>query len=96
MNGTEDIKFDEKGLVTVVVQDAATAEVLMTAWADREAVEETIKTQELVLWSRSRKKLWRKGETSGNTMKVRALLIDCDGDTLLAEVDPTGPACHTG
>ena len=96
MNGTEDIKFDEKSLVTVVVQDAATAEVLMTAWADREAVEETIKTQELVLWSRSRKKLWRKGETSGNTMKVRALLIDCDGDTLLAEVDPTGPACHTG
>ena len=93
---TQDIKFDEKGLVTVVVQDGVSAEVLMTAWATKEALELTAETGELVLWSRSRSELWRKGATSGNTMKVRDLRLDCDGDTVLAIVDPAGPACHTG
>ena len=90
------IKFDEKGLVPVVVQDSTTAEVLMTAWANEEALKLTADSGELTLWSRSRKELWKKGETSGNVMKVIELRIDCDGDTLLAIVDPAGPACHTG
>ena len=90
------IKFDEKGLVPVVVQDSTTAEVLMTAWANKEALKLTADSGELTLWSRSRKELWKKGETSGNVMKVVELRIDCDGDTLLAIVDPAGPACHTG
>ena len=90
------IKFDEKGLVPVIVQDSTTAEVLMTAWANEEALKLTADSGELTLWSRSRKELWKKGETSGNVMKVVELRIDCDGDTLLAIVDPAGPACHTG
>ena len=90
------IKFDEKGLVPVVVQDSTTAEVLMTAWANEEALKLTADSGELTLWSRSRKELWKKGETSGNVMQVIELRIDCDGDTLLAIVDPAGPACHTG
>ncbi len=90
------IKFDEKGLVPVVVQDSTTAEVLMTAWANEEALKLTADSGELTLWSRSRKELWKKGETSGNVMKVVELRIDCDGDTLLAIVDPAGPSCHTG
>ena len=90
------IKFDEKGLVPVVVQDSTTAEVLMTAWANEEALKLTADSGELTLWSRSRKELWKKGETSGNVMRVIELRIDCDGDTLLAIVDPAGPACHTG
>ena len=90
------IKFDGAGLVTVVVQDALTAEVLMTAWADAEALRLTEERGELVFWSRSRSCLWHKGETSGNKMRLREMRIDCDGDTLLALVDPAGPACHTG
>ena len=90
------IKFDEKGLVPLVVQDSTTAEVLMTAWANEEALRLTADSGELTLWSRSRKELWKKGETSGNVMKVIELRIDCDGDTLLAIVEPAGPACHTG
>lgn len=90
------IKFDEKGLVPVVVQDSTSAEVLMTAWANEEALKLTAASGELTLWSRSRKELWKKGETSGNVMKVLELRIDCDGDTLLAIVEPAGPACHTG
>ncbi len=90
------IKFDEKGLVPVVVQDSTSAEVLMTAWANEEALKLTADSRELTLWSRSRKELWKKGETSGNVMKVIELRIDCDGDTLLAIVEPAGPACHTG
>lgn len=92
----EKVKFDEKGLVPVVVQDALSAEVLMTAWANRESLELTQKCGEMTFWSRSRKKLWRKGEESGNTLKVREIRVDCDGDTLLALVTPSGPACHTG
>ena len=90
------VKFDENGLVTVIVQDSTTAEVLMTAWANEEALKLTADSGELTLWSRSRKELWKKGETSGNVMRVIELRIDCDGDTLLAIVDPAGPACHTG
>lgn len=90
------IKYDANGLVTVVVQDYDTAEILMTAWANEDAVRRTVESGDLVLWSRSRRELWRKGETSGNTMRVKDLRIDCDGDTLAAIVEPAGPACHTG
>ena len=90
------IKFDEKGLVPVIVQDQESGLVLMMAWTNKEGVLETLKRKELVFWSRSREKLWHKGETSGNVMKLRKLLVDCDGDTLLALVEPQGPACHTG
>ncbi len=90
------VKFDEKGLVPVIVQDRTSAEILMTAWANEEALRKTAFGGELTLWSRSRKELWKKGETSGNVMKVIELRIDCDGDTLLAIVEPSGPACHTG
>lgn len=90
------VKFDENGLVPIVVQDSTSAEVLMTAWANEEALRQTALGGELTFWSRSRKELWKKGETSGNVMKVIELRIDCDGDTLLAIVEPSGPACHTG
>lgn len=92
----ENVKFDEKGLVTVVVQDTNTGEVLMTAWANEEALRLTAERGELVLWSRSRREIWHKGLTSGNRMKVLEIRADCDGDTLLALVEPAGPACHTG
>ncbi len=90
------IKFDERGLVPGVVQDAVTSEVLMTAWANADALEESARLGELVLWSRSRGELWHKGATSGNRMTLREMRADCDGDTILALVDPLGPACHTG
>lgn len=83
------------GLVTVVAQDARTGAVLMVAFADRDAVERTMASRELHLFSRSRGP-WHKGATSGNLLRVRRLVADCDGDTLLAHVDPAGPACHTG
>jgi phosphoribosyl-ATP pyrophosphohydrolase/phosphoribosyl-AMP cyclohydrolase len=91
-----DIAYDERGLVPVVVQDWRTGEVLTLAWANAEAVARTRDTGELHLWSRSRRELWHKGATSGNTQRVRAMRMDCDGDALLALVEPAGPACHTG
>jgi phosphoribosyl-ATP pyrophosphohydrolase/phosphoribosyl-AMP cyclohydrolase len=91
-----DIAYDERGLVPVVVQDWRTGEVLTLAWANAEAVARTRETGELHLWSRSRAELWHKGATSGNTQRVRAMRMDCDGDALLALVEPAGPACHTG
>jgi phosphoribosyl-AMP cyclohydrolase / phosphoribosyl-ATP pyrophosphohydrolase len=91
-----DIAFDERGLVPVVVQDWRTGEVLTLAYANREAVARTRETGELHLWSRSRGELWHKGASSGNTQRVHALRVDCDGDALLALVEPAGPACHTG
>jgi phosphoribosyl-AMP cyclohydrolase / phosphoribosyl-ATP pyrophosphohydrolase len=91
-----DIAFDANGLVPVVIQDWTTGEVLTLAYANEEAVAKTRETGELHLWSRSRNELWRKGATSGNTQKVKALRLDCDGDALLALVEPAGPACHTG
>ncbi len=88
--------YDKDGLVAVIAQDHATGEVLMFAYANAEAVALTQSTGELHLWSRSRQELWHKGATSGNILKVRDLRIDCDGDALLAMVEPAGPACHTG
>ena len=90
------IQFDERGLVPAVVQDAATDEVLMLAYMNRESLLKTIETGETWFWSRSRGELWHKGATSGNTQRVVSLAIDCDGDTLLVRVEPRGPACHTG
>jgi phosphoribosyl-ATP pyrophosphohydrolase/phosphoribosyl-AMP cyclohydrolase len=91
-----EIAYDENGLVPVVIQDWRTGEVLTLAYANAEAVARTRETGQLHLWSRSRQELWRKGATSGNTQAVRALRLDCDGDALLALVEPAGPACHTG
>ena len=91
-----EISFDERGLVPCVVQDWASGEVLMLAYMNAQALERTRATGELHLWSRSRAELWHKGATSGNTQAVRALRIDCDGDAVLALVEPAGPACHTG
>ncbi|MEA2255174.1 MAG: phosphoribosyl-AMP cyclohydrolase / phosphoribosyl-ATP pyrophosphohydrolase [Solirubrobacteraceae bacterium] len=91
-----EIAYDERGLVPVVVQDWRTGEVLTLAYANAEAVARTRATGELHLWSRTRGELWHKGATSGNTQAVRALRLDCDGDALLALVEPAGPACHTG
>ncbi len=90
------LKWDANGLITAVVQDAATKQVLMVAWCNREALARTLETGETVFWSRSRGELWHKGATSGNVQRVRELRIDCDNDTLLMLVDPAGPACHTG
>jgi phosphoribosyl-ATP pyrophosphohydrolase/phosphoribosyl-AMP cyclohydrolase len=91
-----EIAYDERGLVPVVIQDWNTGEVLTLAYANAEAVAKTRETGELHLWSRSRDELWHKGATSGNTQAVRALRLDCDGDAVLALVEPAGPACHTG
>lgn len=88
--------YDERGLVPCVVQDWTTGEVLTLAYMNEVALERTRATGELHLWSRSRQELWHKGATSGNTQAVRALRVDCDGDALLALVEPAGPACHTG
>lgn len=90
------IKFDENGLLPCVVQDAATRDVLMVAWMNQEAYDKTMETHDTWFWSRSRQELWHKGGTSGNTQKVKRVRIDCDLDTLLVEVEPAGPACHTG
>jgi len=93
----EDLKFDSAtGLIPVVVQHHATGEVLMFAYANLEAVKLTLEKRVAYFWSRSRKKLWMKGEESGNIMKIIDVKIDCDGDALLYIVDPLGPACHTG
>jgi phosphoribosyl-ATP pyrophosphohydrolase/phosphoribosyl-AMP cyclohydrolase len=90
------IRFDDSGLVPCVVQDADTGEVLTLAHMNRDALERTRATGETWFWSRSRGELWHKGETSGNVQRVRELRWDCDGDALLALVEPAGPACHTG
>ncbi|HEV2923519.1 MAG TPA: bifunctional phosphoribosyl-AMP cyclohydrolase/phosphoribosyl-ATP diphosphatase HisIE [Solirubrobacteraceae bacterium] len=90
------VSYDAQGLVPCVVQDWSTGEVLTLAYMNEEALRRTRDTGELHLWSRSRGEQWHKGATSGNVQTVRALRLDCDGDTLLALVDPSGPACHTG
>lgn len=92
----EDVVFDERGLVTCVVQQYDTREVLMVAWMNAESLAKTFETGTTWFWSRSRKELWNKGATSGNTQAVKRILVDCDADTLLIEVDAAGPACHTG
>jgi phosphoribosyl-AMP cyclohydrolase / phosphoribosyl-ATP pyrophosphohydrolase len=91
-----EIRFDDRGLVPVVAQDASTGEVLTLAYANREAVERTLESGEAHYYSRSRGELWRKGATSGNTQRVVGVRVDCDGDALLYRVLPNGPACHTG
>jgi phosphoribosyl-ATP pyrophosphohydrolase/phosphoribosyl-AMP cyclohydrolase len=90
------IRWDERGLVPAIVQDDLSGQVLMLAYMNREALERTLETGEAYFWSRSRQSLWHKGESSGHIQRVRAVHIDCDGDTLLLLVDPAGPACHTG
>jgi phosphoribosyl-ATP pyrophosphohydrolase/phosphoribosyl-AMP cyclohydrolase len=92
----DEISFDERGLVPCIVQDEASAEVLLLAYANRKALELTLETGEMHFFSRSRGEIWRKGETSGATLTVRQLRYDCDGDALLAIVTPAGAACHTG
>ena len=92
----QEVSYDQQGLVPCVVQDWSTGEVLMLAYMNAEALRRTRETGELHLWSRSRGEQWHKGATSGNVQLVRALRLDCDGDTVLALVEPTGPACHTG
>lgn len=92
----EDLKFDEKGLITVVTQDYLTKEVLMVAYMNKEALDKTIETKIMHYFSRSRNELWKKGETSGHFQAVKGLYYDCDKDALLAFVEQTGVACHTG
>ena len=90
------VRFDDRGLVPVVVQQWDTGEVLMLAWMDDEALRRTRETGRATYWSRSRQEYWVKGETSGNIQEVREVRIDCDGDTVLLLVDQHGSACHTG
>jgi phosphoribosyl-AMP cyclohydrolase len=90
------VKFNDDGLVPVIAQSHASGAVLMLAWMNRQTLEETLSTGQVTYWSRSRAKVWRKGETSGNMQRLVEAWIDCDGDTLLLKVDQLGPACHTG
>ncbi len=90
------IRFDEYGLVPAIAQQHDSGEVLMLAWMNRDAVSETLRTSQVCYWSRSRGRLWRKGERSGQTQRLVEMKIDCDGDTLLLKIDQTGVACHTG
>lgn len=90
------LQWNEQGLVPVITQDVHTLSVLMMAWMNREALEITLREQQMCYWSRSRQQLWRKGQTSGNQQRLHALRVDCDGDCILCLVEPIGPACHTG
>ncbi|MED5015615.1 phosphoribosyl-AMP cyclohydrolase, partial [Geobacillus stearothermophilus] len=93
---TADIRFDEKGLVPAIVQDAQSKEVLTLAYMNKESLEKTIETGETWFYSRSRQELWHKGATSGNVQRVVDIRYDCDADALLVLIEPAGPACHTG
>lgn len=90
------LTFNEDGLIPVIAQQFDTGEILMMAWMNEAALAETLATKRVCYWSRSRQKLWRKGESSGQTQEVKEILLDCDGDTLLVKVDQKGVACHTG
>ena len=90
------LKLDASGLITAVVQDAASKDVLMVGWMDAEALRRTLETKRATFWSRSRQKYWTKGETSGNFLDVTEVRLDCDGDTVLVTAEPSGPTCHTG
>lgn len=92
----EQVKFDERGLVPCIAQDADSGEVLTLAYANEEALGLSVKTGEVHFYSRSRERIWRKGEESGNVLKLVQLRVDCDGDAVVALVEPSGPACHTG
>ncbi len=96
MNLPYPLEYDEHGLIPAIVQDADTGQVLMLAYMNEEAFQATLRTGQTHFWSRSRRELWHKGATSGNTQQVVSLAIDCDADTLLVRVHPAGPACHTG
>ncbi len=90
------LKFDDHGLIPAIVQDNATGEVLMFAFMNAESLKRTLESGQVWFWSRSRQELWHKGATSGNTLTVGEIRMDCDEDALLLKVDPVGPACHTG
>jgi phosphoribosyl-AMP cyclohydrolase len=92
----DELAFDERGFIPVIAQDAENGEVLMLAWANREALELTLDEGRMVYWSRSRRELWRKGDTSGHVQHVEELRVDCDADVVLARVHQEGAACHTG
>jgi len=92
----DELRFDGRGLITAVIQDAEGGEVLMVAWMNREAVRRTLEEGRTVFWSRSRRELWRKGDTSGHVQHVEEIRVDCDADVLLVRVHQVGAACHTG
>lgn len=92
----DEIKFDKDGLVLAIAQQHDTGEVLMVAWMNADSLTETLATNQVCYWSRSRQKLWRKGESSGQTQALKELRLDCDGDSILLLVDQSGVACHTG
>lgn len=92
----EAIRFGPDGLIPAIAQQFDSGEILMMAWMNRDALAETLSTGHACYWSRSRQRLWRKGERSGQTQDVKAVYVDCDGDTLLIQVDQTGVSCHTG
>jgi phosphoribosyl-AMP cyclohydrolase len=96
VSALDDISYDDRGLVPAVVQQHDTGAVLMVAWMNAESLQRTLDTGTTWFWSRSRRELWNKGATSGNTQRVVEVRYDCDGDTLLVRVDAAGPACHTG
>lgn len=96
MSFYEQLKFDANGLVPAIVQEQSTGRVLMMAWMNRASIEKTIETGRTHFWSRSRKKFWMKGETSGHVQVVKDIAFDCDGDALLIQVEQTGAACHEG
>jgi len=90
------LKFDDKGLIPVIIQDADNGEVLMLGYADKEALRRTLQSGEVWFYSRSRRELWHKGQTSGNVLKVASIAKDCDSDAILIKAIPAGPTCHTG
>jgi len=90
------LKFDDKGLIPVVVQDVKDSTVLMLGYASKESLKLTLEKGEMVFWSRSRQELWHKGATSGNVLRVKSIAKDCDSDALLVKAEPAGPTCHTG
>jgi len=90
------LKFDDKGLIAVIVQDVKDGTVLMLGYASRESLRLTLEKGEMVFWSRSRRELWHKGATSGNVLRVKSISKDCDSDALLVRAEPAGPTCHTG
>lgn len=90
------LKFDERGLIPAIIQDAQSGEILMLGWMNEESIGRTQESGQVWFWSRSRKELWHKGATSGNTLDLREIRYDCDEDALLVKVVPNGPTCHTG
>lgn len=92
----DQLYFNDDGLIPVITQDAHTKDILMFAWMNKTSLQHTLDTQKVTYWSRSRQKLWVKGESSGHTQKLISMTFDCDGDTVLCQVEQSGPACHTG